>query len=227
MKLADQLAENDRKKEAIAELYSITAEDHFDPQNFYNVANALVRLGELDGAVNVYRKAIDQRKGRYSRAFNNMGVVLMRQGRWEESYEAFTSALRLEGFRYAEASYNLGHLYAIRGERDLAIREWQRALQVDPEHAEAKRVLSNAGRVRNITIDPASLPRPGSVTAPPPSSTKPIKASSRMSETEVPDTNSESPQSLSLDPTTYNLLSGPERQVNVVAQQRRWKRITR
>ena len=206
LKLADQLAVNDRKQEAIAELYSITAEDRFDPQNFYNVANALVRLGELDGAVNVYRKAIDQRKGRYSRAFNNMGVVLMRQGRWEESYEAFTSALRLEGFRYAEASYNLGHLYAVRGEKDLAIREWQRALAVNPEHTEAARVLSNAGRVGNIVIEPVGPAHSGSVTAPARPSTRTIKPNSRMSETELPDGNSESPQSLSLDPSTYNLL---------------------
>ena len=206
LKLADHLVLNGRKQEAIAELYSITAEDRFDPQNFYNVANALVRLGELDGAVNVYRKAIDQRKGRYSRAFNNMGVVLLRQGRWEEAYEAFTSALRLEGFRYAEASYNLGHLYAVRGEKDLAIREWQRALAVNPEHTEAARVLSKAGRVGNIMIDHAAPARSGSVTAPARSSTKPIKASSRMSDPELPDGNSESPQSLSLDPSTYNLL---------------------
>ena len=203
LKLADQLAVNNRKQEAIAELYSITAEDRFDPQNFYNVANALVRLGELDGAVNVYRKAIDQRKGRYSRAFNNMGVVLLRQGRWEEAYEAFMSALRLENFRYAEASYNLGHLYAVRGEKDLAIREWQRALAVNPEHTEAARVLSNAGRVGNIVVEPVAPARSGSVTAPPRSSTKP---SSRMSETEPPAATSESPQSLSLDPSTYNLL---------------------
>lgn len=207
VKLADQLALNNRKQEAIAELYSITAEDRFDPQVFYNVANALVRLGELDGAVNVYRKAIDQRKGRYSRAFNNLGVVLLRQGRWEEAYEAFMSALRLEGFRYAEASYNLGHLYAVRGERDLAIREWQRAVAVDPEHTAAKRVLSNEGRVGNIIVvtNPASPVRSSAVGAP----SRPTKISKSNPIIKDTETNSASPGSslgLTLDSSTYNLL---------------------
>ena len=53
---------------------------------------------------------------------------MLRQGRWDEAYEAFISALKLENFRYAEASYNLGRLYAARGQNDLAVREWRRAL---------------------------------------------------------------------------------------------------
>lgn len=207
LKLADQLALNDRKQEAIAELHSITAEDRFDPQGFYNVANALARLGELDGAVNVYRKAIEQRKGRYSRAFNNLGVVLLRQGRWEEAYEAFMSALRLEGFRYAEASYNLGHLYAVRGERDLAIREWQRAIAVDPEHTAAARVLASAGRVGNIIVETkAAAPVRGPVSGPARSSERAREPGSSTAAAKLPHANSVSPRSLTVDPLTYNFL---------------------
>jgi len=208
LKLADQLASIDRKQEAIAELHSITAEDRFDPQGFYNVANALARLGELDGAVNVYRKAIEQRKGRYSRAYNNLGVVLLRQGRWEEAYEAFMSALRLEGFRYAEASYNLGHLYAVRGERDLAIREWQRAVAVDPEHTAALRVLASPGRIGNIIVESnAAAPvRVGPVTAPARSSERARKSSSSTAPAKLPQENSVSPGTLTLDPLAYSLL---------------------
>ena len=117
------------------------------------------------------------------------------------------SALRLEGFRYAEASYNLGHLYAVRGERDLAIREWQRAVAVDPEHTAAARVLSNAGRVGNIIVVPSAAPvRPGSVTGPTRLSPKASKPSSSSTGAELPGENSGLPGTLTLDPSTFNLL---------------------
>src|SRR6185369_9484048 len=104
--------------------------------------NSLARLDDNNGAVEAYRKAIDQRKGNYSRALNNLGVVLLRIGRWDESYDALLSALKLESFRYSEASYNLGRLYAARGQSDLAVREWRRALAVDPKHSAAAAALS-------------------------------------------------------------------------------------
>jgi len=152
LKLSDLLASSGKKQEAIAELRSLAGEDRFDPLTLYNAGNALARLRDADSAVNAYRKANDQGKGRYSRALNNLGVVLMRQTRWEEAAEAFLAALRLEDFRYAEASYNLGRLYYLRGERDLAVREWRRALAVNPEHTAAAQALARAGNEGRITV---------------------------------------------------------------------------
>ncbi|MCM3900213.1 MAG: tetratricopeptide repeat protein, partial [Pyrinomonadaceae bacterium] len=126
LKLVGQLVSAGLKQEAIAELKMMSEEERFDPQGFYNIANAQVRLGDSEGAIRSYRKAIEQRKGHYSRASNNLGVVLLRSGQWDEAYEALMSALRQESFRYAEASFNLGRLYAARGENDLAVREWRR-----------------------------------------------------------------------------------------------------
>ncbi|HAF21975.1 MAG TPA: hypothetical protein DCK93_03520 [Blastocatellia bacterium] len=143
LKLAEQLVAADKKTEATTELHAIINTDVFDPQGFYNAGNALARLGDFDEAINAYRKAIGQRKGKYSRALNNLGVVLLREGRWDEAHDALLSALQLESFHYAEASYNLGRLYSARGERDLAIREWRRALTVDPEHSGAAHALAS------------------------------------------------------------------------------------
>jgi tetratricopeptide (TPR) repeat protein len=152
LKLVGHLISAGQKQEAIAELKTMSEEERFDPQGFYNIANAQVRLGEWEGAVKSYRKAIEQRKGRYSRASNNLGVVLMREGHWDEAYEAFMSALRQESFRYAEASFNLGRLYAARGENDLAVREWRRAVAVDPEHEAAAKALSNTLGAGHIVV---------------------------------------------------------------------------
>jgi tetratricopeptide (TPR) repeat protein len=142
--LVDYLVALNKKSEAIDELRAWSRVERLDPIGFYNLGNALARLGDTDTAIEAYRKAIKQRHGNYTRALNNLGVVLLRQGRWDEAQEALLSALRLENFRYGEASYNLGRLYSMRGEADLAIREWTRALAVEPDHADAAVALARA-----------------------------------------------------------------------------------
>ena len=156
LKLVDLLLNKGMQQQAIAELQAFSLEERFNPAGFYNIANAQARLGDSEGAVKTYRKAIEQRKGRYSRAFNNLGVVLMRLGHWDEAYDALVAALRLESFGYAEASYNLGRLYATRGETDLAIREWRRALAIQPDHSAAANAITAAGSMGKITV----IPRP-------------------------------------------------------------------
>lgn len=131
---------------------AIANSNAFDPTGFYNLGNGLARLGHNEAAIAAYRKAINQRKGFYSRALNNLGVVLLRTGRWDEAQESLLSALRHENFRYAEASYNLGRVYAARGQNDLAAREWRRVLAIDPQHDAAKQALANPGNEERIVV---------------------------------------------------------------------------
>ena len=152
LKLAEELVKTGHKTEALTELFAVLNGNGFDPVGFYNLGNAFARLGESQAAITAYERAIEQRKGRYSRAQNNLGVILLREGRWDDAYTAFNSALKLESFHYAEASYNLGRLYAARGQRDLAAREWRRALAVDPEHTAAKQALVYGGDEPENTI---------------------------------------------------------------------------
>ena len=193
LQLAEELANSGKKVEAVSELHSLTGLDVFDPQGFYNAGNALARLGDTDEAVNAYRKAIEQRKGGYSRALNNLGVVLLRVGRWDEAREAFLSALRVESFHYAEASYNLGRLYATRGEMDLAVREWRRAVAVDPEHVAAKQSLARSGTEGRISVEQT---RPVSSAV----GTGIVSGSPKSS------SSSNSAKPLTLDPTSFGFL---------------------
>ena len=194
---AEQLAAANLKTEAVESLRAAINLDLFDPQGFYNAGNALVRLGAPDEALKAYRKAIDQRKGNYSRALNNMGVVLLRQGRWDDAYDALLSAIKLENFHYAEGSYNLGRLYAARGETDRAVREWRRALTIDPAHTSARLALASA----QIENDGDSA-QPGIVNA---SRTKPDQNKNSASATGT--TSSErKPIVLTLDRENYDLL---------------------
>ncbi|HKZ81742.1 MAG TPA: tetratricopeptide repeat protein [Pyrinomonadaceae bacterium] len=212
-KLVDQLLSSGMKQEAVSQLQSMRSEDRFEPQAFYNVGNALARLGDSEGAIAAYRKAIEQRKGRYSRALNNMGVVLLRVGRWDESAEALLSALRLENFRYAEASYNLGRLYAARGEADMAVREWRRALVVDPEHSAAAQALSLAGSEAPIKVaavgssGSTSAAKATSLTAPVARSSKPVARETRAAKTSTKVSHSSiSSPVLTVDTETFNYL---------------------
>ncbi|MCA1630218.1 MAG: tetratricopeptide repeat protein, partial [Acidobacteria bacterium] len=142
--LVDRLVEVNMKGEALSELRLMIHEDRYDPAFFYNTGNALARLGDSNAAADAYRKAVSQRKGNYARALNNLGVVLTRQGRWDEAYDALVAAMTQENFNYAEASYNLGRLYLLRGETNLAVREWARTLRLQPDHVEATTALALA-----------------------------------------------------------------------------------
>src|ERR1051325_2506900 len=151
--LVDYLVALNRKSEAIAELRAMVRESRVDAVGLYNLGNALARLGEGDAAIDAYRKAIDQRKGKYPHALNNLGVVLIRQSRWDEALEALQAALKQENMRYGEASYNLGRLYWARNETKQAIDAWTRAL--------ARALAADGNPERGIAVIDAFVARQG------------------------------------------------------------------
>lgn len=138
----DRLVTESTPEYALGELRSMLADERFDPPLYYNIGNALARLGDTGTAVTAYRKAIDQRKGDYPRALNNLGVVLLKTGDAAEAETVFLDALRRENSVYPEASYNLGRLYNSRGEADLARRHLRRAVRYDPNHVPAVLLLA-------------------------------------------------------------------------------------
>src|SRR5215213_9543927 len=192
--LADLLAANGHKTEALAELQLMLQSDSFDPTGFYNLGNSFARLGDSEAAIAAYRTAIEQRKGRYSRAYNNLGVVLLRAGRWDDAYDALLSALKLESFRYAEASYNLGRVYAARGQYDLAAREWRRALAVNPQHDAAAQALARTGSEEQIVV-----------TSQPKASTRPEPTSALAKKSSAPSM-AAAPKVLTLDQASFDYL---------------------
>ena len=192
LKTAQELVDTGHKSEALVELFKMLNANGFDPAGYYNLGNAFARLGETEAAITAYRRAIEQRKGGYSRAYNNLGVVLLREGRWDESYDALISALKIESFRYAEASYNLGRLYAARGQNDLAAREWRRALVADPKHTAAAEALARNANEEVIAVERAPV----------------VKSATKSATSSAPKVSSTPPavNRLTLDPTTFDFL---------------------
>lgn len=196
LKLADVLVSTGHRSEALKELHVIANSSGFDPAGFYNLGNSFARLGETEAALTAYQRAIEQRRGNYSRALNNMGVVLLRAGRWDEAYDALIGALQIEKFRYAEASYNLGRLYAARGQSDLAAREWRRALAVDPEHDATLQALASNRNEERIIVVPVAAKAPPVKTSPKPA---PVAVEAKSASLRGPKT-------LSLDQMSYDYL---------------------
>lgn len=204
LKLADLLASTGHRSQAVAELQLIADSNTFDPAGFFNLGNSYARLGETEAAIGAYRTAIDQRKGRYSRAYNNLGVVLLRTGRWDEAQDALLSALKLESFRYAEASYNLGRVYSARGQKDLAAREWRRALAVDPEHDAAAHALARVGSEEKIVVE--SQPAKAAPKAAPESKPTVVKTTVEKNPAPVAPASASAPKSLTLDQVSFDFM---------------------
>jgi Tfp pilus assembly protein PilF len=142
--LVERLTELDRNADALTELRLMLQEDRYDPAFFFNTGNALVRLGDASAAAEAYRKAISQRRGNYARALNNLGVVLIRQGNWDEAQQTLTAALVQENYSLCGSELQPRSSHLLRGEADLAIREWRRTLHLEPAHAEATVALARA-----------------------------------------------------------------------------------
>jgi len=57
-----------------------------------NLGNTLKELGDMEGAIQFYRKAI-QLKPQFGDAYHNLGSTYMQQGRASEAIEAYRMAI--------------------------------------------------------------------------------------------------------------------------------------
>ena len=113
-----------------------------DAEAHGNLANALLGLGRLDGAVTSYRRTLALNPS-YAAACNNLGNALRGLGLLDEAVASYRRALELEpGF--VEAHSNLGNALRSLGQLDQAVASYRRALEIKPHYAEACNNLGNA-----------------------------------------------------------------------------------
>lgn len=90
---------------------------------------ALRRLGELkpeDGSVP-----------------HNLGLIRMRDGRWEAAKQAFDESLAVRPM-HAPTAYFRGVALRELGHADAAVDAWRQAIDIDPQHMEARAALNTA-----------------------------------------------------------------------------------
>lgn len=102
-------------------------------------------MGDLDEAIRLFREglAIDDS---YPFVFLGLGDVLQRAGRYEEAEEAFTRVLQLNPDSF-KAYYNLGVTRGNRGDVEGAIANYEKALEIAPQHPESAMALNNMGAI--------------------------------------------------------------------------------
>jgi tetratricopeptide (TPR) repeat protein len=96
---------------------------------------SLYNRGEWAEAESVLRQAT-QKDPKHTRAWMNLGLTLAQLERTEEAYAAFTRAVSP-----ADAHANIAFIYLSRKQPDAARKHYQTALELEPQHRLARKML--------------------------------------------------------------------------------------
>ncbi|MBK9307505.1 MAG: tetratricopeptide repeat protein [Nitrospira sp.] len=105
------------------------------PEYRLQLADALLRLGELDSAIEECRAAIRLQPDD-GRAHLQLGLLLSAKQDWRAAGSALKAALRLEP-NLPHAHYSLGTVHYSLGDVTSAIRDYRRALELRPHFVDA------------------------------------------------------------------------------------------
>ena len=112
------------------------------PELENNVAVALFTAGRVDESIQHFQSAL-RLKSDYEEAYYNFGAVLYKTGNLAPALECFNAVLTLKP-RSVEGHNYAGLCHAGLGRPDAAIPHFQRALDLDPNHAAARQNLETA-----------------------------------------------------------------------------------
>lgn len=115
--------------------YDAAQKSPLKPRPNFSLASYLANSGELDAAIDKFRKAINLEPGN-SMGHNNLGHALLDKGDLKTAIEEFQQAIALDQ-ENVTARRNLGAALAINGELVSAIIELRKAVQVAPDDAKA------------------------------------------------------------------------------------------
>jgi len=116
-----------------------------DPVVLTNLGEAFFGKGDAAGAMQAYRQAIAAQSG-YLDASTNLAILLMRAGDFDEAIGLLVTALRRNpDAAHADIAHlNLGLCYEKKERWDLAVQEYERALQLNPDFQPAQQRLEFA-----------------------------------------------------------------------------------
>ena len=108
--------------------------------NFAKLALCNQNLGDLDAAIENYKKALIVRPD-HAEAYINMGTALNERGDLEAAIDSYKHALKIKP-DYAKAYYNMGNALNHKNDPQAAIDSYKQALKIKPDHAEAHSSLA-------------------------------------------------------------------------------------
>ncbi len=119
-----------------------------DPQNIsalYGLVQIAISRGEFGQAAGFYEKIIEKNKTDLS-MLDNLGLLYLKMNEPKKALEIYQNLFAIND-AYAKGHANAGLAYAFLGDADNALREWTRALELDPsmkEAAQNKKLLEDA-----------------------------------------------------------------------------------
>jgi len=130
----------ERYEEAVVHCRKAIELDPQDSAPYYNLGNALYKLGKAGDAIEAYREAI-KIKPDYLNAHYNLGNVLAEQRHLDDAIALYGKVLELDP-RHAGANNNLGTALVLQGKLEQALPKYRTALDIDPDYVDA---LCNLG----------------------------------------------------------------------------------
>src|SRR6185369_2398188 len=119
-----------------------------DPLVRLNLGSALEERGDISGAVEQYRRALELDPSRHE-IYNNLGKLLAAQGRFEDALPYCRDAVRLAP-KSPVAHFGLGVVLNRLGQPDAALAEFLEAVSLEPDyvppHFRAGQILLGGGR---------------------------------------------------------------------------------
>jgi Flp pilus assembly protein TadD len=140
--LAAALRQSGRWPEALSLLAWLVKERPDNPYLHHKQAYALAVMGDLDGAIVCWKKALEL-DPKHSEPYYNLGTALCHKHDLDGAIACFQKALELDP-KHAEAHNNLGTALYHKHDLDGAIAYFQKALELDPKCAEAHGAMGKA-----------------------------------------------------------------------------------
>jgi tetratricopeptide (TPR) repeat protein len=116
------------------------------PSFFKQLGDVYLEAGDTDKAVEAFNAAAAL-DANYYQAYVGLGDSFFKSGRWEDAKMSYLRANSLNGAAVKSRKSVLKKLCAVYnnlGRRDLAAESWREVLRLDPDDAEAKKVLERA-----------------------------------------------------------------------------------
>ncbi|RKY32177.1 MAG: hypothetical protein DRP74_03205 [Candidatus Omnitrophota bacterium] len=121
----------------------------------YNLANAYASRGDLDKAIQEFKRVLEERPD-ITRVYYSLGLTYARKGLYEEAENKLLKTIELDP-GYLQAYYTLGSLYLKQGDRQKAKLVWKKALEIEPRFPREKELLEQLkvlkSRISSQTIE--------------------------------------------------------------------------
>lgn len=132
--------------DTVAATRYFTQAKQLDPLNsevLNDFGYALFKRGQYEAAEKILATAL-QNDAKNKRIMNNLALTVGHQGRFKESYTMFRNIMP-----EAEAHANVAYIHTLRGEGELALKEYDLALTADPDLKSAGQAAAELTLMRN------------------------------------------------------------------------------